>query len=315
MTASRSVLLHDAGGEPRPARTSEPVLTLFAPAKINVTLEVLTRRSDGYHTLRSVMLPIALYDRIELRPARAAAFAASDPALVRDNLVSRALSAAGLAEHFDAMLHKVIPVGGGLGGGSSDAAAIVRAAMSGALGERADQDWLALAAQLGSDVPFFLGGTGALVEGTGERVTPLGALPEWWVVVVRPHAVVATADAYRRLDEARERAGSRDSRPRGSSASLAAVDALQRHDLPALAAALVNDFHEVICASHPPVARAAAALLAAGAARPLLSGSGSCLFALCETEPEALQIARRLAPSEEIEAVFAVALHHDVAWR
>ncbi|MDQ2858884.1 MAG: 4-(cytidine 5'-diphospho)-2-C-methyl-D-erythritol kinase [Candidatus Eremiobacteraeota bacterium] len=289
--------------------------TLFAPAKINATLEVLTRRSDGYHTLRSVMLPIGLYDRIELRAAHRGTFSASDAALVSDNLVSRALAAAELADRFDVVLQKEIPVGGGLGGGSSDAAAVLRAAMNGELGERVELDWLAAAARLGSDVPFFLGGTAALVEGTGERVTPLGALPAWWVVIVRPSTAVATPDAYRLLDESRERSGAPQSRPRAASASLAAVDALQRADFAAFLSALGNDFHDVICASHPEVAQAAAALLAAGASRALLSGSGSCLFAPCELESQARDIGRRLAPCDAIESVFAVPLHHDDAWR
>ena len=103
-------------------------------------------------------------------------------------------------------MRKRIPVGAGLGGGSSDAAAILRAAIDGALGPLAAQDWLADARALGSDVPFFLTGTGALVEGTGERVTALGALPPWWVVVLAPAVHVDTGDAYRRLAAARAHA-------------------------------------------------------------------------------------------------------------
>jgi 4-diphosphocytidyl-2-C-methyl-D-erythritol kinase len=289
--------------------------TLFAPAKINVTLEVLARRDDGYHTLRSVMLPIGLYDRIALVPSATPRFRASDPALDDGNLVVRALDAVGADSRFDVTLDKRIPVGGGLGGGSSDAAAVLRAAMTGELGDVAECDWLAVASGLGSDVPFFLAGTGALVEGVGERITAIGTLPPWWVVVVRPHAFVPTADAYRRLDAWRATAGGAPaSRPRGTSASLAAVDALQRRDFAALAATLVNDFHEVIVAAYPAVARARDALVAAGAREVLLSGSGSCLFTLCEGEADAQAIAQRIDVAA-VEALFAVPLHHDDAWR
>jgi len=289
------------------------VLTLLAPAKINVTLEILGRRADGYHALRSVMLPIALYDRIALEPSEATHFEASDPHLERDNLVMRALAASGVSLAYDVRLDKSIPVGGGLGGGSSDAAAILRAAMAGTLGPRPESDWLAIAEKLGSDVPFFLAGTGALVEGYGERVTPIGSLPPWWLVVVRPHASVATADAYARLAAIREASGE-PSRPRSTSASLAAIDALQRCDFESLLASLLNDFHEPILAGSPPIARAAAALSAAGAGHVLLSGSGSCLFAIFSGEAGARGVAARVS-RDAYDALFTCPLHHDDAWR
>jgi 4-diphosphocytidyl-2-C-methyl-D-erythritol kinase len=287
---------------------------LLAPAKINATLEILSRRDDGYHTLRSVMLPLGLYDRIDVSPDAPPGFEANDPSLVENNLVSRALDAAGLGGRFAVRLEKAIPVGGGLGGGSSDAAAILRAAMDGRLGAVPDRDWLATASALGSDVSFFLAGTGALVEGTGERVTALGALPDWWAIVVRPQASVATADAYRLLDAARAQRGSPPSRARATSASLAAVDALQRADFAAVRASLVNDFHEPILAAYPAVAAAAGALRAAGASDVMLSGSGSCLFALFESEGGARDVAARVDPAA-VERSFVVPFHHDPAWR
>jgi 4-diphosphocytidyl-2-C-methyl-D-erythritol kinase len=288
--------------------------SLLAPAKLNLTLEVLSRREDGYHTLRSVMLPIALYDEIVLEEARTEAFTSDHPELTgSENLIVRALRAAGVSSTFALHLHKAIPVGGGLGGGSSDGAAILHAAMSGALGPVDCPDWLAAARGLGSDVPFFLAGTAALVEGVGERVTPLGSLPPWWSVVVRPPAAVATAEAYRELDRRRESRPA-ESRPRASSASLAAVDALQRGDFPALRSALCNDFDEPIGAAFPAVARARDALAAAGANRPLLSGSGSCVFALFENEPAA-RACRAALHVEDGAEVFVCAFHHDAAWR
>jgi 4-diphosphocytidyl-2-C-methyl-D-erythritol kinase len=289
------------------------VPTLLAPAKINATLEILARRDDGYHTLRSVMLPLGLYDRIELEPSERAAFSCDDGALERDNLVARALAACAVTQAYTVKLRKAIPVGGGLGGGSSDAAAILRAAMEGTLPAPPRSDWLELARALGSDVPFFLLGTGALVEGTGERVTALGALPPWHAIVVRPHASVATAEAYRLLDAARaERSPA--SRPRGESRSLAAVDALQRGDFAALAAALVNDFEDVVFAAHPAVRAARDSLAAAGAKHARLSGSGSCVFALFESERDARAVAARV-DAAAVAALYTVPLHHDDAWR
>jgi 4-diphosphocytidyl-2-C-methyl-D-erythritol kinase len=278
---------------------------------VNLTLEVLSRRDDGYHTLRSVMVPIGIFDRIEIEPAERASFRTNDGALGENNLVQRALAEAGVDAPLRVELEKVIPVGGGLGGGSSDAATVLRAAMDGTLGPVAARDWIAAARRLGSDVPFFLAGTGALVEGTGERVTALGTLPPWWVVVAQPPVAVATADAYRRLDAARN--GSTPSRPRSTSASLAAVDALQRGDFEALTGALVNDFHDVIVAAYPEIARAADALRHAGANVVLLSGSGSCLFAPFAREADARAAAARV-PAETART-FAAQLHSDATWR
>ena len=284
----------------------------LAPAKINLTLEVLGRRDDGYHTLRSVMVPIGLADRIEFERGESGAAPVVDARaeIGAENLVSRALSAAG-ATGLNVRLIKNIPIGGGLGGGSSDAATVLRAAMNGELGDVACADWLRAARDLGSDVPFFLTGTAALVEGTGERVTALGALPAWWVVVVRPRASVPTAEAYRLLDRSRD--SGTPSRPRTDSPSLRAVDALQRKDFSALQSLLVNDFHDPILSAFPVIARADAALRGA-AGNALLSGSGSCLFALFEDESGARDAAARV-DAATYEAIFCVPFAQGDAWR
>jgi 4-diphosphocytidyl-2-C-methyl-D-erythritol kinase len=284
---------------------------LAAPAKINLTLEILRKREDGYHTLRSVMVPIGLYDQIDLTPAEVASFEADGATLEADNLVTRALAASGAGPQ-RVLLRKTIPIGGGLGGGSSDAAAVLLAAIEGTIpaGER---DWLAEARRLGSDVPFFLAGTAALVEGTGERLTPLGAVPSWWVAVAKPRAAVATALAYRLLDEAFERTGW-PVRPRAGSASLAVVDALQRADFAAARALLHNDFHDVILAAEPRVRDAWSAMKAAGAPAPLLSGSGACLFDLFERESDARAVVERIEP-DACEASFVAPFTASTQWR
>jgi 4-diphosphocytidyl-2-C-methyl-D-erythritol kinase len=259
-----------------------------------------------------VMVPIGLTDRIEFERAESGAAPAVDaPAEIgAENLVSRALSAAG-ATGLKVRLTKNIPIGGGLGGGSSDAAAVLRAAMNGELGEVVCPDWLRAARDLGSDVPFFLTGTAALVEGTGERVTALGALPAWWTVVVRPRASVPTAEAYRLLDRSSEHGA--PSRPRNDSASLRTVDALQRKDFSAVQRLLTNDFHDPILRAFPEIARADAALRGA-AGSSLLSGSGSCLFALFEDENAARDAAARV-DAATYESIFCVPFAQGDAWR
>lgn len=283
--------------------------SIDAPAKINLTLEILDRQEDGYHRLRSVMVPIGIYDRITWSPSERFTFSSGDPSLQSDNLVERALRAIDMGDApLEITLHKAIPVGGGLGGGSSDAAAILRAAMRGGFGAIQRSDWVATARALGSDVPFFLIDGPALVEGTGERLTALGAAPPWWVCLVAPEAAVNTADAYKRLDASRRAA------PRGARAESSSVrigEALQRTDFAAMQALLHNDFEPIIAAAYAPIAAALDALRAAGVAHPMLSGSGACVFALCETEGEARELEGRL---RGIGRVLAVPFAPSTAW-
>jgi 4-diphosphocytidyl-2-C-methyl-D-erythritol kinase len=268
---------------------------VLAPAKINLTLEILARRDDGYHNLRSVMVPIGLCDELTFRPSERFTFSCEPPALANDNLVVRALEHIGLGDAPLAVwLRKRIPVGAGLGGGSSDAAAVLRAAMAAAFGVPAPRDWVAVARELGSDVPFFLADGPALVEATGERVTALGAAPPWWIVLVDPAVEVATGPAYALLAQ-RRAAHPAASRPRNESASVRCGEALQRTDYATVLATMTNDFEPVVRAAYPPVDAALRALDAAGApGRAMLSGSGAACFALYEQESSARAFAQRL---------------------
>lgn len=284
-----------------------------APAKVNLTLEVLAPRADGYHGIRSVMLPIGLHDVVRWQPAEHFVFRCDDSALRNgSNLVVRAFRALGIEPSLDVVLEKKIPTGGGLGGGSSDGAAVLRAAAAGAFGALPERDFLAIARGLGSDVPFFLVETGALVEGTGERVTALGGLPGWWVVVLAPPVSVATAGAFTALDAAR--GANYAMRPRNASPSLAAVEAVQRADFAAAISLGMNDFEDVIATREPLVAASLDALRAAGARLARLCGSGSSCFALAETEREARTVAERLTPPADTK-IDVVPLDHANTWR
>lgn len=285
-------------------------MQIAAPAKINLTLEVLDRRDDGYHALRSVMVPLDLCDSLTIDAADAFTFSCDDESLQNeDNLVVRAARAAAPSAKRAIALRKTIPSQAGLGGGSSDAASTLLAAMSGAFGELQDRDWVAIARHLGSDVPFFLAQSGALVEGTGERVTAVGALPQWHVVVVKPPCAVSTAAAFAELD-----GRPRPSRPRSASVSLEVLDALQRGDFPDVMQGLSNDFHEVIAAEHDDVATAIDALRAAGATKPLLCGSGSAVYAMEASAEKADAIVKKLTLADGFD-VFRTALRNSGAWR
>ena len=292
-------------------------MVIQAPAKINLTLEVLKRRHDGYHTLRSLMVPLAFADELQIEPNDVPAFSCSDPTLAGDdNLVVRALAALPELEPRSVRLIKYIPTQAGLGGGSSDAAAILLAAMSGAFGTVPDVDWLACARELGSDVPFFLAQTGALVEGTGERVTAIGKLPAWHVLLVKPPVATSTSEAYQEFDRC-----PRAARARKTSVTLRALDALQRGDFATLEKCMSNDFHQIALApaphgqaAPPEIARAIDALHAAGASNAMLCGSGSAVFTLAQRSETIAGIAERVElPADYLR----VATHFDTRplWR
>jgi 4-diphosphocytidyl-2-C-methyl-D-erythritol kinase len=285
-------------------------MNFACPAKINLTLEVLDRRPDGYHALRSVMVPLELADTLHIEPASSFAFSCSDRTLAgEENLVVRAARALEPLPAAKLTLDKTIPIQAGLGGGSSDAAGVLRAAMAGAFGRAYAVDWVRIARSLGSDVPFFLADSAALVEGTGERVTAVGAVPAWHVLVVKPPVAVSTAAAFAQLD-----ALARPSRPRNTSISLASLTALQRGDFDEVERNLSNDFHETIVAATPQIARALEALRTAGARNALLCGSGSAVFTLARDAATIAAIEARL----DLDAAylrFPTAFAHGRSWR
>lgn len=283
---------------------------LWAPAKINLTLEVLARREDGYHGVRTVMVPLDLADELAIEPSDRFSFECNRADLGGpDNLAVAALRSLGEPPPVRLQLLKRIPVQAGLGGGSSDAAAVLRAAMEGVFGTHAGADWIGVARRLGSDVPFFLAGTAALVEGTGERITPAGSLPPWHVLIVKPPVAVSTAAAFAALDDAE-----RPTRPRSGSISIAALTALQRADFTDVESMLQNDFHDLITATAPEVANALKALREAGATNALLAGSGSCVFTLAPERATVEAIEARLSlPQAYLR--FVTAFAKTPAWR
>lgn len=262
-------------------------IRMAAPAKINLTLHVGARRSDGFHEVDTLMQAVDLTDSVDVRltPRGGVGLEVLGPDLgpMQENLAFRAARAFLDAAQADAgaaiTLRKSVPAGAGMGGGSSDAAAVLRA-----LNELTDlpfeaDELSALGAGLGSDVPFFLGGS-PLARGTGrgERVQALRALPERWVVVVVPPVHVATGPAYQALADAR------DAVPERGCAVGGVVDTGSWETVLRDAH---NDFQPVVAALHPAVAGALAALREAGGETVMLSGSGGACFTLFEDEAAA----------------------------
>jgi 4-diphosphocytidyl-2-C-methyl-D-erythritol kinase len=260
-------------------------------AKINLVLEVLRRLPDGYHQIASVMQTIDLGDTIRLSPDSQITLVCSDSSLAGEsNLVWRVAlalrEASGTAAGARIELEKRIPLAAGLGGGSSDAAATLLG-LNELWGLGWEREKLArLGAELGLDIPFFVYGGTALVEGKGERVTPLQSPPVCSIVLVRPALFLPakTASLYRRLDPADFSDGSRTA---DLVRFIAEGGRLSR-------ARLFNVFERVVFEDYAVVRECRDKILQAGANEVHLSGSGPTLFSLMEDEGEAALVAEQL---------------------
>ncbi len=280
-------------------RTADPTpavaVRVHCPGKVNLGLWILGRRPDGYHEVDTILQSIDLEDELELarsdRPgfrfvATGRPIPGPGPNLVErawELLVSERPRLA--KEGVEARLLKRIPVGAGLGGGSSDAAGLLAGAN--ALFDLGfdSSDLEGLAAQLGSDIPFFIRGGTARGTGRGERLRHLRPLSPTWGVVVSPPVAVSTSWAYGLL---RNRLTLR-----GSAASILA-SAVASGDVGAAVEARFNAFEDVVLSQVPLLARLKQSCVAAGAWGPLLSGSGSSLFTLARTEDEARLVAKAI---------------------
>lgn len=247
-----------------------------AHAKLNLVLRVGARRADGFHELVSLMARIDLADVLMVAPApRTIVSCARLPS--GDTLVTRALellcAEAGHDEGFRVRIDKRVPVGAGLGGGSSDAAAALRTA-NGLLPEPLPHARLvALAEQIGSDVPFFLGPPVAIARGRGELVEPFPELPACTLVVARPARALATRDVYA--------LHAPDVRPLPATIAAPA-------DVAALAALVENDLAVPAITLEPACGALREALLRRGALAAEVTGSGSAVFGIFDDEERAV---------------------------
>lgn len=267
--------------QPRTVDLDGGGLRCFAPAKINLDLRVGPRREDGFHPLDSVVVKVTLYDRIDLR-ARAdgeVTLSCTGADCGPDDRNLACLAARLLAEGRDVpgadiTLAKSIPPGGGVGGGSSDAAAVLGALRTLWNLGLADADLAGMAAELGSDVPLFLGGPASRMTGRGEFLEPVPVHP-LLAVLILPGFACPTGDVYRAFDEAPT--------PKAEPLSLdtlAAPPSTWRGQL-------VNDLAGAAGRVCPEMARLHAKLSDAVAPPVCITGSGSTMFILCDDEPEA----------------------------
>ncbi len=263
-----------------------PSVTVFAPAKINLVLRILGRRPDGYHNLWSLMLTLQLEDELALSLSDSHStiiLRCDEPALKTDpsNLVYRAaatvLEVSGRTIGLDMALAKRIPMGAGLGGGSSDAAATM-AGLNRLLTLGWSTEKMARIGQtLGSDVPFFFFSPSAIVEGRGEKVAPVRIKGNRWVVLINPGFPVETKWAYQQLSV--NRTGVQPLSDMhvelGKACEFSWEEVLQ---------AAENDFEATVFKAYPALHQIKRRLLAAGAEAALLSGSGATVFGVFRDE-------------------------------
>ena len=282
-------------------------MKIRAPAKINLCLRVVGRRADGYHLLDTIMVPVSLYDDVEIRKLRRVAEkkkpvpplvkVSCDHPMVPDgeqNLAHRAarvlLAKAKSSQPIAIRIRKRIPVGAGLGGGSTDAAATLvglnRLLNLGFSSEQLER----LGLMLGADVPFFIRGCPARVRGIGERLQPLRQFARRWVVILYPGFPVSTAWVYQNLP-------AKLTKPSVNTSITSSLTGSGN-----LAEMLVNDLESVTLGKYPKIGLLKSKLLRAGALGSLMSGSGSSVFGVFETKRKAEQAFRRLLQEEESQA-------------
>lgn len=282
-----------AGGKP------VKELRLHAYAKVNLTLDVVGERNDGYHDIESVMHTIALHDSLVLREAGAGVELVVHGDGVPNDMRNLVLRTAQLLRETFAVdravqieLVKRIPIAAGLGGGSADAAVTLLGLVQLWKLRLDGRELLGFAAKLGADVPFFLEGGAAIARGRGERLTRLPPLPTTWLVLARPQVEVATAWAYRQLS-----ASGVTSRPHTD----LMVEAMRREDVRETGRHLCNVFEDVIVNVYPVVSELKSRILRGEAYGAGMSGTGPTIFGLMANEAAAHKVAEDLRTISNVE--------------
>jgi 4-diphosphocytidyl-2-C-methyl-D-erythritol kinase len=268
-------------------------LTLGCAAKINLYLDVLRKRPDGYHDIETIIQPVSLLDEITLETGgRGIELTGDDPAVPwnKENLCYRAarlfLERTGSREGLRIEVHKRIPAGAGLGGGSSDAAGVLIGSNE-LTGSPCSREELAeIALRLGSDVPFFIYGGPAVARGRGELLEAVDGLPGGWIILAKPDITVSTSWAYRHIRL-------RLTRNEHTVKLTHLLEGLRR--FPAVKLETINSFENCVVAGFPEIGEVLADLRQEDPVMCSLSGSGSTCFALFSEENRAEEVSERLS--------------------
>lgn len=255
-------------------------MKILAPAKINIGLRIIRKRSDSYHDIQTVFYPIHLSDELEIVKADRHEFYSNIKLEDDANLCLRALDffceRTGINAEVKMVLRKNIPIGAGLGGGSSDAAAVLLALQEIYGKPLCGIELLNIAEQLGSDVPFFLKKVPAYATGKGEMIEPLKYRLNAFILTVTPDVGVSTPLAYSLVTPSGEK-----------ERSLREVLLGLGDDIPGYKDSIVNDFEQPVFEKFPVIGQIKSEMYASGADFALMSGSGSSVYGFFRTQPEA----------------------------
>ena len=258
-----------------------------APAKINLYLDVLGRREDGYHFLDMIMLPLELHDTIDFERVQNANYThiVSDTIerqIINHNSIYRThellASEYNYKQNFVIRVHKEIPIYAGMGGGSSNAAAAFRFFLKRGRLKLSEEEQIKLCLKIGADVPFCLKNVPAHVEGIGEKVTPIKVKKQFSVLVIKPKQGLSTKDVFTACDKYELKHGNVKD----------VIKALEEGDEKLLAKSMFNSLEEVSIALCPEIAEIKEMLKKDGFKCVLMTGSGSCVYALTSNATLAL---------------------------
>ncbi|MDO4521634.1 MAG: 4-(cytidine 5'-diphospho)-2-C-methyl-D-erythritol kinase [Eubacteriales bacterium] len=280
-------------------------LRLRARAKINLGLDVVRKRDDGYHEVRMIMQTINLYDKILLQKRRKPGITVTTNLgflpVNQDNLVYKAaqllMDEFSVEEGLNIDLQKYIPVAAGMAGGSSDAAAVLVGVNRMFRLGLSKQELMERSVKIGADVPFCVMRGTALAEGIGEKLTPLPELPDCFILIAKPKVFVSTKFVYGNL-----KANELKEHPQID----AQIDALNRDDLHAVAKYMGNVLETVTIPEYPVIEEIKRTMLDHGALNSMMSGSGPTVFGLFEKREDAQKAYNALLRGEDAKQVYLI---------
>ena len=275
------------------------LVKLLSPAKVNLFLRILGKRPDDYHEIQSLLQPVSLFDEVSLsvEPGEGSSLSSSGREMPsgEDNLAVAAsrlyLERAGIRKKVSMGIKKNIPLGAGLGGGSSNAAAVL-VGLNRLLGKFTDRDLLGMAASLGADVPFFVRSASSFVEGAGERVGVISDFPLFHYVVLFPGKSLSTREVYGRWE--------RPERPPEKADPVSLARRFRGGDFP-----LENGLEAAVSGMFPGILSLKEIFRSLGARCVLVSGSGSSVFSVFRERREAEEVYGYLGTSSEFDVFLA----------
>lgn len=284
-------------------------ITLLSPAKVNLTFEILGKREDGYHEIRSIMQPINMFDEIYIEVNEGDVINLKSKGIKipegEENLAVKAanlfVTECELEKHINISINKKIPIGGGLGGGSGNAAAVL-VGLNRLLQIFSDDELKKLSPKLGADVAFFLNSLTSFVEGIGEKITPLPDFPLLHYVVLYPRFQVSTKDIYEKWDEMNLK--NQDQKSKDNLNQIKETFLAADNKLP-----LFSDLEPPALALYPELKSYRDLMQSMDAGSVLICGSGSSVFAAFKDEEPAKDLFNYLECNELVDTFLANGIH------